>query len=197
MQSHTVRLSKSDRLKIKKKISILMKLPFSFQHSASPSRMQFQRCRINISNDVMVPYPFGITRRGYSPLDGNINSYGLPRIFLQRCYTNITQSNYHNNSLTPIGYSVYQLGDSEYTKWSFGDVEFTNQGDSCLVSIGLTPPRNSSSRYQSRYYMRDIRIRYKPEKKELIIKTNLDKDSYDTEKILNLINLALFNAFIY
>lgn len=187
MQSHTVRLSKPERLKIKKKLSLLMKTPFNFQHPTSPSRIQLQRCRMDFNSEAMIPYPFGIP---------NNRSFALPRRYFQRSYTRILNSQYHESSLIPISYSVYQLGNSENTKCSFGSIEFSNNDDTCSILIGLNPIESAISRY--RYVtIRNIRIRYKLEKKELAIKTNLNKDSYDSEKILNLINLALFNIFVY
>jgi len=193
MQSHTVRLSKPERLKIKKKLSLLMKTPFNFQHPTSPSRIQLQRCRMDFNSEAMIPYPFGIYR---GPQFSNDGSFAIPRRCFQRSYTRIFNSQYHESSLIPISYSLYQLGNSENTKCSFGDIEFSNEGDVCSISIGLKPIESAIYRY--RYVTtRNIRIRYKISKKELTIKTNLNKDSYDSEKILNLINLALFNIFVY
>ena len=188
MQSHTVRLSKPERLKIKKKLSLLMKTPFNFQHPTSPSRIQLQRCKLDFNSEAMIPYPFGIF--------SNDRSFALPRRCFQRSYTRIFNSQYYESSLIPISYSIYQLGNSEDTKCSFGAMEFLNDGKLCSILIGLNPIESAISRY--RYVTtRNIRIRYKLEKKELAIKTNLNKDSYDSEKILNLINLALFNIFGY
>lgn len=204
MKSHTLRLSKPVRLKIKKKISALMNMSFRCKHISSPSKKQFMDSSFNNMRR-MVPFPQNqSTSRGLH--NGYSRYYGISKGILERFYVrdnryqNLLTRHYYNSCYIPCGAKVFSISNEpDAMKYVIGEMHLTIEEDACVFNVYLTKPnsRTEPSYYYNYTYQRYIRIRYKPERKTLSITTTLDEDSYVPEKMIDVINEMIYNAFTY
>lgn len=204
MKYHTLRLSKPVRLEIKKKISALMNMSFRCKHISSPSKKQFMDSSFN-SMRRMVPFP-----QNQSPSRGSYNRYssycGISRDILERFYVrdnryqNLLTRRYSNSCYIPCGAKVFLISNEpDAMKYVIDEMHLTIEEDACVFNVSLTKPnsRTEPSYYYNHPYQIYIRIRYKPERKTLSITTTLDEDSYVPEKMIDIINEMIYNAFTY
>ena len=192
MRSSTVKLSKPDRLNIKKKLMILMNVPFHLTQHSSPSRRQFDRCQIR-NRDNLIPYPYWLSFNNDCEDHGPF--FGIHRNEVSRSYTmsdNYSRM-YRDSSLIPISIKKFELSDDVLDHWYIGETEFDKRNEIIIVKIELIRSRGVDS-WINNY--RTIKLRYGIETKRLNISSNLS-EPYDKDKILDIINTTLFSMFIY
>ena len=191
MRATTVKLSKPNRLKIKKKLLFLMNIPFELTQHSSPSRIQYSKCQIN--SGYVVPYPHQYWTQYLARRYPVSESFGILRISLARSHTWTDYPNiYRDSCLVPTSQKKYELSDDPIDHWYIGETEYIKRGESILIRIELTRNRGFGVWNNS---IREIRVRYGIKSKRLNITSNL-RSEYNTDVILEIINSVLFGLFV-
>ncbi len=191
MRAVTVKISKSDRLKIKKKLLLLTNIPFELTQHASPSRVQYSKCQVG--SEQIVPYPYSYWIHYFNRRNSVLEVFGIPRHEVTRSETWTDYPNrYMDSSLIPISMKKYELSADPLNHWYIGDTEYIKNGKSVVVQIDLKRDRRNP--WSNAY--RKIRIRYGIETKRLNITSDIQLE-YDVDKILEIINTVLYGMFIH
>ncbi len=191
MRASTIKLSKPDRLKIKKKLLLLMNIPFELTQHASPSRVQYSKCQVG--SEQIVPYPYSYWINYFNRRNSSMEVFGISRQELVRSEMWTDYPNrYMDSTFVPAPMKKYELSDEPSNHWYIGDIEYIKSGKSIVVQIDLK--RNRGNPWSNAY--RKIRLRYGIETKRLNITSDV-QSNYDVNKMLEIINTVLYGLFIH
>ena len=200
MQQNTVRLSKPERLKIKKKITLLMKTKFNIKNESSPALKQYRECRMNYR--YVIPFPYGMIRlSGNHAHAVNPSDYcGIPKQRMKNVYVfnNDGNSRYSLDYYMPSSVKMFTLKEDSEEQYTLGNIKLILENSTCVLTAFIVPPNTAPDDYYLSFNRRSkITLRYKPEKKKLQIKTTLDNEDYDAEHIRDVIKMILYNLISY
>ncbi len=191
MRASTIKLSKPDRLKIKKKLLLLMNIPFELTQHASPSRVQYSKCQVG--SEQIVPYPYSYWINYFNRRNSSMEVFGISRQELVRSEMWTDYPNrYMDSTFVPAPMKKYELSDEPSNHWYIGDIEYIKSRKSIVVQIDLK--RNRGNPWSNAY--RKIRLRYGIETKRLNITSDV-QSNYDVNKMLEIINTVLYGLFIH
>ena len=203
MPSNIVRLSKPERLKIKKKMSLLMHTAFKIKYDSSPSIKQYHDSRTNRS--YIIPYPYGIIRfseHRFRRFPNSTENYcGIPKGRMKNFHIscNLNGLFYSEEHYLPVSVKAFSLKPDYERKYTLGNIRLKIDNDSCSLSTCLVPPNTSPDDYYRMHVYRSLKItlRYKPGNKELSIKTAINRNDYDVEVMNEIVKLMLYSLISY
>ena len=202
MQKKTIKLSKKDRLEIKKKLSILMVKPFSLINDSSPTFGQTSRARIRRDpferREVLVPFPYWAYDPPYG-MGGTTQCLfpGLPLNSTMFSYEVVSEriSRFASNARIPRRkFSFGNIYDGMFFCTSCEKYLTIYTDNRCSITVCLSGKMSNDPGwpYPVKRY---VKITYSKNSNRLYLSTDID--NYSNEEMINFIRMVLFESLVY